>query len=103
MAVRAGLRKHWKDSAGLVLVTGAFKYARPPTLFSKLASLGKDPIIVPLDDLAGTGDAEWETAMVKRSAKTGFFGTNHPFQRNATSLYSSKGRAGISPCVCVTD
>lgn len=72
MAARAGL-KNWKDSAGIVLISGAFKYARPPTPLSKLVSLGRNHLIVPLDELKC--DQEWEVTMVKRSSKTGFFGT----------------------------
>ena len=72
-SLRAGL-KNWKDSAGIILVSGAFKYARAPTPISKLVSLGQNPLIVPIDELDDAGDREWEVTMVKRSSKTGFFG-----------------------------
>lgn len=72
MAVRAGL-KNWKDSAGVILISGAFKYARPPTPISKLANLGESPLIVPLDEL-NSDDKEWALTMVQRGSKTGFYG-----------------------------
>ena len=72
-SLRAGL-KNWKDSSGIILVSGAFKYARPPTPISKLVSLGEDPLIVPTDELDDAGSREWEVTMVKRSSKTAFFG-----------------------------
>ena len=73
MAVRAKLQKNWKDSSGIVLLSGAFKYARPPTPLSTLGKLGENPLIVPLDETDG-GEKEWEVALVKRSSKSGFFG-----------------------------
>ena len=73
MAVRAGLQKNWKDSSGIVLVSGAYKYARAPTPISKLAGLGKNTLLVPLDETNG-GKKGWEVVMVKRSSNTAFFG-----------------------------
>ena len=75
MAIRAGFRKNWSDSSGIVLLSGAFKYARAPTPLSKLGDLGENPLIVPLDE---TDEREWEVALVKRSSKTGFFGKTAP-------------------------
>lgn len=72
MAVRAGLR-NWKDSAGVILISGAFKYARPPTPISELVNLGENPLIVPLDELDSSG-SEWTFTMVQRGSKTGFYG-----------------------------
>lgn len=72
MAVRGGLKK-WKDSAGVILISGAFKYARPPTPISTLVNLGENPLIVPLDELDSSG-REWTLTLVKRGSKTGFYG-----------------------------
>ena len=72
MAVRAGL-KNWKDSAGVILISGAFKYARPPTPISKLVNLGENPLIVPLDEL-DNGGRDWKLTLVQRGSKTGFYG-----------------------------
>ena len=73
MAVRATttLRKNWRDSSGIIPLSGAFKYARAPTPLSKLGELGENRLIIPLEE---TGRAEWEVALVKRGSKTGFFG-----------------------------
>lgn len=76
MAVRAGLQKNWKDSSGIILISGAFKYARSSTPISKLVGLGKNPLIVPLDETEGS-KTEWEVALVKRSSKTTFYGMNY--------------------------
>ena len=73
MAIRAGLHKNWTDSSGIILISGAFKYVRPPTSISKLAELGKSPLIVTLDE-PESGGREWEVALVKRNSKTGFYG-----------------------------
>lgn len=73
MAARVGLKKNWKDSAGLILVSGPFKYARPPTPLSRVTAGGENPLIVPMDEL-GAGNEEWKTVLVKRSSTTGFYG-----------------------------
>ena len=73
MAARLSMAKNWKDSAGIMMVSGAFKYARPPTPLTSVVVGGGNPLIVPTDDLGG-GDKEWETVMVKRNSKTVFFG-----------------------------
>ena len=73
MAVRATLHKNWKDSAGIILLSGAFKYARTPTPLSNLHKLEKAPLIVPLDETV-SNEEEWQVALVKRGSKTGFYG-----------------------------
>ncbi|CAI8055882.1 Nucleoside diphosphate-linked moiety X motif 19 [Geodia barretti] len=74
MAVRA--MKNWRDASGIIVLSGALKYARAPTLLSKLGDLGENPLIVPLEE---TGKTEWEVALVKRSSKTGFFANSYVF------------------------
>ena len=73
MAARLGARgpKKWQDSAGLILVSGSFRYARPPTRVSGLASGGNFPLIVPLDE---PRECPWKLVLVKRNSKTGFYG-----------------------------
>ena len=73
MAARLSWKKNWKDSAGLILVSGPFKYARPPTPLSRVTTGGENPLIVPMDE-SGEGNQEWETVLVKRSSNTGFYG-----------------------------
>ena len=77
------LHKNWRDSAGVVLLSGSFKWARPPTPLSGLENLGRDPLIVPLDE-TGSSEDEWKVALVKRSSKTGFYG------RARHTLYTRK-------------
>ena len=90
------MAKNWKDSAGIVMVSGAFKYARPPTPLTSVAVGGDNPLIVPTDDLGG-GDKEWETLLVKRNSKTVFFGMQA--QNNPSSLYHVHVREGMLMCV----
>ena len=88
MAVRA-VRKSWKDSAGIVLISGSYRYARPAVPIQSLVDVGKNPLIVSLRDEREDGDREWGVTLVKRSSKTGFYGV-------CLTLYHS-----VLQCVCV--
>ena len=102
MAVRA--MKNWRDSSGIIVLSGALKYARAPTLLSKLGDLGENPLIVPLEE---TGKTEWEVALVKRSSKTGFFGNSLSLSRLPVlsldnRIFPSQPTATCSPEVAWT-